>query len=207
MVRNSRNTKEALLDATVRLVAAKGLEAATINAIARQAGVTEGAIYRHYRSKDELRWRAYKRTVEEMTHEKQRLLSVGLPIKETIREWIRLTYAYFDRYPDAFTYVLLTPHPQFQSESELEIITRQGRLFTKLMKDARAEDTIRDLSPELAMCHFTGLMLNIPRFINEGVLQEPASHYVGATTLAIWQVLKPLHPATNPWEDKDFGND
>ena len=36
-------------------------------------GVTEAAVYRHYRSKEELIWQAYKRIVEEMIREMEHL--------------------------------------------------------------------------------------------------------------------------------------
>lgn len=191
MVARGDRTKEKLLRATVRLVVEQGAEAATIQAIAREAGITEGAIYRHYRSKEELRWQAYKQTVEDMANRKQSLLDTPGSIREKIDAWIQLTYAYFDEYPLAFSYVLLTPQPQIKSEQELEITKRQGRLFMQLMREAASAGEIRDISPQMAMCHFTGLMLNIPRLINEGAIKGPATKHVGQAADAVWRVLSP----------------
>lgn len=47
-------TRAQLLDAAARVFEAKGYEGATISLIAREAGVTSGAIYAHYASKAEL---------------------------------------------------------------------------------------------------------------------------------------------------------
>jgi AcrR family transcriptional regulator len=47
-------TRERLLDAAARVFERKGYEGATIAQIAREAGVTSGAIYAHYASKAEL---------------------------------------------------------------------------------------------------------------------------------------------------------
>ena len=47
-------TRERLLDAAARVFESKGYEGATIAQIAREAGVTSGAIYAHYASKAEL---------------------------------------------------------------------------------------------------------------------------------------------------------
>lgn len=47
-------TRERLLDAAARLFERKGYEGATVAEIAREAGVTSGAIYAHYPSKAEL---------------------------------------------------------------------------------------------------------------------------------------------------------
>lgn len=47
-------TRERLLDAAARVFELKGYEGATIAQIAREAGLTSGAIYAHYESKAEL---------------------------------------------------------------------------------------------------------------------------------------------------------
>src|SRR5918998_5748341 len=47
-------TRERLLDAAARVFELKGYEGATVAQIAREAGVTTGAIYAHYGSKGEL---------------------------------------------------------------------------------------------------------------------------------------------------------
>lgn len=47
-------TKERLLDAAARIFELKGYEGATVAQIAREAGLTSGAIYAHYASKAEL---------------------------------------------------------------------------------------------------------------------------------------------------------
>jgi AcrR family transcriptional regulator len=47
-------TREALLEAALSLIAAEGLEGATIDAIAARAGYTKGAFYANFSSKQEL---------------------------------------------------------------------------------------------------------------------------------------------------------
>ena len=185
-----RNTKDVLIASTIRLVSRHGAESLTTRAIAAESGVTEGAIYRHYRSKEALRWQAYKLIVEEMYQEKLHLKTSTAPVRQKIREWVKLTFAYFDRYPDAFTYVLLLPPPP-AAEGESAITTKQGDLFEQLMTEAGSAGLIRPISPAVARCHFTGLMLNVPRLINDGALPGPASLYTDEVGDAVWRVLEP----------------
>ncbi len=191
MVQSTRNTKKALLEATMGQVAAGGLESLTINAIARRTGVTEGAIYRHYRGKEDLRWQAFAQTVEDMAGEKQALVAADLSFREKVRQWVWLTFDYYDRRPDAFTYVLLTAHPQPAGEADREITTRQGRLFKEVFVRACACGEVREMEPALALCHLTGLMLNVPEMINSGALEGPASDYVDRVAEAVCRVLCP----------------
>lgn len=188
MAPRAMHRKEALMAAVVKLVSAGGSEAATVRAIAHEVGVTEGAVYRHFRSKQELCWHAYKQIVEQMIAEKRELITSELSFREKITEWIRLTYQTYDRDPDAFTYVLLAS--RFVPEAEQEITTVQGKLLMTMVKEAIAVEEVRIMPLEVALSHFTGLMLNIPRLINESTVQGPASQYIEEIANAVWQVIK-----------------
>ncbi|MFN7064846.1 MAG: TetR/AcrR family transcriptional regulator [Aquificaceae bacterium] len=49
-----KNTKEKILEASLKLFSQKGIRETTIKDIAKEVGVTEGAIYRHLESKEEI---------------------------------------------------------------------------------------------------------------------------------------------------------
>ena len=105
-----RNTRLELREAAVRLGARDGVQGASVRTIAREAGVSEGAVYKHFGNKDELIREAYTAIVDEMARDKQVLLRADLPFKHALRAWVKLTFEYFDGNRDAFTYVLLMPH-------------------------------------------------------------------------------------------------
>jgi AcrR family transcriptional regulator len=189
MLAKSANTRQKLMAATIRLVAQGGDGAATIRNIASEVQITEGAVYRHFRSKDELCWEAYKRVVVQMAAEKQGLVTSDAPIRDRLREWIWLSFSFYDRNSEAFTYVLLNP-PKMKAKDE-DVTKAQGRLFQAMFKQAIHADSVRSLPLDVALCHFGGLMLNIPRMINEGALAGPATQYVEETANAVWRVFEP----------------
>ena len=61
MTTKRKNRRAEIVEATIRLVARQGVTGASIRQIASEAGVTEGALYRHFESKDELVCEALKR--------------------------------------------------------------------------------------------------------------------------------------------------
>ncbi|MDQ7013928.1 MAG: TetR/AcrR family transcriptional regulator [Planctomycetota bacterium] len=182
-----RDTKEELVHATIRLASRGGMEAASVRSITREAGVTEGALYRHYRSKEQLWVEVYTRIVEAMAEDKAVLLDADLPARERLGEWIRLTYAYYDGNRDAFNYVLLAP--KSLADSLGEVYTRQGRLFTELFARLSAKGEVREMDPKLALALFAGIVLTVPRLVNEGGLEPLASGYTEEITDAVWRVL------------------
>jgi TetR/AcrR family acrAB operon transcriptional repressor len=56
-----QRTRAALIEATVAIIAERGLAAASLEEIAARAGVTKGSIYSNFRGKGELLWAAVDR--------------------------------------------------------------------------------------------------------------------------------------------------
>ncbi len=185
-VKKRKNRKEKIISAAISLVAKKGLSAATIRAIASLAGVTEGAIYRHFQNKEALIRSIYQRIVLEMVNAKEKIAEGPESLREKINEWVCVTYEYYDEHPDAFIFLYLTPH-KFD-EADEEIIDRQGELFMKMIQEAQARGEARPMDPGLALSHFTGIELSLPRLINEGRLAPAARQYVPEVVDAILRV-------------------
>lgn len=184
MATGRRNHKEEILAATIRLVARHGVSGASVRQIASQAGVTEGALYRHFQNKEDLCRHAYQRIVAEMAGQKEAILRSPAPLATKFRQWVQATFDYFDRFPEAFTYVLLTDH-----EFPGDITRRQGRTLTELMAAAQRDGEMAGIDPVVAMSHFSGVMLNIPRLINAGTLPPPAAHYTESVVHAVCAML------------------
>jgi len=54
MVSQSKSTKEKILDASLQLFSSKGYKATTMRDIAAEVGVRQGAIYNHFKGKEEI---------------------------------------------------------------------------------------------------------------------------------------------------------
>lgn len=183
---SGRSTRDELREAAIRLGVREGIEGASIRTIAREVGITEGAVYKHYANKDELIREAYTSVVEGMARDKSVLVKTDLPFELAVRAWVKLTYEYFDENPEAFSYVLLMPHRM--AERLGEIYTKQGRLFRAFLVRSMQEKQIREMDPDLGVALFTGLVLNIPRLINDGSIQGPAANYAEEIADAVMRV-------------------
>ena len=189
-----RNTRDNLREAAIRLGVRDGIDGASIRTIAREVGITEGAVYKHYANKDELIRAAFTSVVEEMARDKSVLVKTDLPFDHAVRAWVKLTYQYFDQNAEAFSYVLLMPHRM--AETLGEIYTKQGLLFRAFIVRAMHNKQVRTMEPDLGVALFTGLVLNIPRLINEGALEAPAVDYADEISDAVLRVFAPESTAT-----------
>lgn len=152
----------------VTLTARGGPAAASVRAIAREAGVTEAVVYRHFPDKQALLDEVHKEIIEAMIAHKVELATMGISPAEKVHEWVRLSYESFDRDPSGFTTVFLhdteASHDRRQSETFRGILVAAGR--------EEAEARIMTLM-------FASMLLTIPRLINSGEIEGPASAYAG----------------------------
>ena len=187
MGRHAKINRETITASAIRLVVEGGARNATIKAISAQMDVNEAALYRHFKSKEEMLSSAYVAIVEEMAQQKRHLAKSTLPFADIVREWIKLTYEFYDSNPDAFAYVLLLPPT---SIANADISRVQGKLFMSLLRRALRNGEIAPMLPKLAYSHFSGIMLNIPRLICEGTLRGPARDYLDDVISAVLRALE-----------------
>lgn len=96
-------------EAAIKLFGRPGFASTSIKDIAREAGVTDGALYRHYKSKNEMGWDLFIREIQVFgdglhkiikdidTNNRQHILKAG----------IKYAYDYAEQYPEKFRFILL----------------------------------------------------------------------------------------------------
>ena len=101
--------KDDIERAAIELFATKGLAATTIRDIASAAGVAEGALYRHYRGKDDMAWRLYCRETAAFITAFEPMLAAGSePLSRRLLAAVKFLYGYYKLHPHRLTFVLLS---------------------------------------------------------------------------------------------------
>jgi len=89
---NPEQRREQLIEATLRVIARKGVSAATVREISAEAGVAFSLIRHHFRTKEDLMYAAYAHHMQNMAH--LSLSSAGdisRPLPDRLRQCIRDT--------------------------------------------------------------------------------------------------------------------
>lgn len=85
---NTKPTREAILDATERLLARFGYKKMTIDDLAHEVGIGKGSIYLHFTSKEEIALSHIDRIIERLKRRLQQLAESELSPDEKIREML-----------------------------------------------------------------------------------------------------------------------
>jgi AcrR family transcriptional regulator len=183
-----QSTKDRLIGAAIDLTSEGRDRNISIRAIARKAGVTEGAIYRHFPGKDDLLQESYERIAAKLLEEKADLLERGGSFESLLRGWIRITLSFYDRNSAAFSYLLLRPpYPYGDGTGNLAI--QQDMLVFELIRRGQCQRVVRNESAQIQRVMLDGLLVNIPRQIQMGQLKGHAMHYYGIVVDAAERLL------------------
>ncbi|MDQ2585594.1 TetR/AcrR family transcriptional regulator [Saccharothrix yanglingensis] len=85
MARGTRATPERIVGAAVRLFAAKGFDATTVQEVVEAASVTKGALYHYFGSKDDLLLEIYRSLIGRQMAELDAIVAQGLDAGAAVR--------------------------------------------------------------------------------------------------------------------------
>lgn len=149
----------AIRDATLRVVGRKGLEKATVDDIAREAGVAKGTLYLYFRSRDEIIEKTIGAAVDDLLARLQRAADVAgpEPFAEALERVLTAQFAYFDENRDFFR--LYFASGEYSEDRRL----RQSRRYrlhldhlVALIKRGRRRGELKSLEPERAAIAIAG---------------------------------------------------
>ena len=146
----SKDTVDAILDATARILVKRGFDGLTTNAVATAAGVSIGSVYQYFPNKTALVAALLDRHVDEMNASVLAELTrvAALPIAEAARRVIELTIRAHAIDPELHR-VLTEQVPRVGRLGKLrELAEISNRMVAGLLAARRKELAIRD--PELA---------------------------------------------------------
>jgi AcrR family transcriptional regulator len=154
--RQSGRTREALLSKSLVLIARRGFSSTSIDHIAQAAGVTKGAMYWHFASKDEL-FHAILDRIRERWHQ-----VVHVPVSAQPTPAARLAQL-FDSYADLFRespeiclflqQVLLDQHNKKYSARVATVFGKTARFIADIIDESTAARRPRRAIDSMTVAH------------------------------------------------------
>lgn len=182
--------KELIEQAAIEMFALNGLAGTTIKDIAARSGVTEGALYRHYASKEAM---ATELFVRELARLREALISViesDLALIPKLRALIARVYALYDERPYSLLFILLN----FQNLQGIDLPGETANIYDFITERfaqilAAAPHPVSEITPTL----LAGLIMEPVLFHHYGRLPQPPSAYVDDITAACCRLLEVPH--------------
>ncbi|MCC5876859.1 MAG: TetR/AcrR family transcriptional regulator [Candidatus Sumerlaeia bacterium] len=158
--------RDAIERAALELFVEKGVDGTSIRDIAERSGVTEGALYRHHKGKDDLVRALFFEHYEGFADLIGSLMGNNYPFNQLIRELVETLFTFHDKDPYIFDFIILVRHKL------LDEVRKDGKnpveLLYRIMESAAANGEIPEQDTQLT----TQLMIGM-------VMQTVVGHHFG----------------------------
>ena len=144
-----------ILDAARKVFAARGYAEASVEAIARAAGLAKGTLYLYYPSKKEIYWAALRSGLGGLAREIRRRVSAAETIEAKIRAFMHTKIAYFERNRDFFRIYYaeagnVVRHPAYSHEHFQDLYLQQMQVLESALRQAVRDRAIRRIDARAA---------------------------------------------------------
>lgn len=174
-----------------KLFVEKGFYGVTIPEIVRQSGVSVGAIYLHFGSKENLAATIYQITQEEFFELFNERLSGKDGTREKLRAFAELIFDITEKDAEMIEYMLTVrqcPHPDCASPL---CSTKPFREIQRIVADGVDSGDVKAGDPFIAAISYTGALIRAVELRLQGVLQRPLSEVSDQLIENAWSSIKP----------------
>ena len=184
----ARNARPKIERAALKLFVHEGVDAATTREIAEKAGVSEGALYRHYKGKDELALALFMETHNRLGQ----MMAEALSGEGTLEEKVHAAVKAYCELADedfllfSFHLVSLNRYLPYDKRREDDPVTITERIIDGLMK----EGLIPKGDPALKAAMALGVVMQAGQNKIYNRLPGPLSQHADALAKAVVAVLK-----------------
>lgn len=186
-MRDGTATRQRIDQTAMALFVGKGVTETTIRDIAHGAQIAEGALYRHYRGKDELIADLFQRHYAAFARRLDALQDPRPHTRDKLAAMIEECCRVFDEDPVLFRFLLLVQHHSLQrvegAQTPVEVVRgvlAQGMERGEILKG----------DPDFAAALVMGVIIQPATFKTYGRLPGPMLPLAGRLTAACWNVLQ-----------------
>ena len=109
---------QSIQDAAMRVIARKGMAAATMQEIADEAGVAKGTIYLYFRDRDELVEKTFETAITQLIARVERAMDGETTLEQKIRASIAAKFAFFRENREFFRLYASLPFPEGDAQQQ-----------------------------------------------------------------------------------------
>lgn len=148
--------KKDLIKAALDLFALKGYDGVSVRAIAKTAGVSEAALYKHFKGKEDLALYIFNAIIKEYS---ERLLKVKMMQNSAIDKLCKIvefTYDLYEMYPAEIRFALLS---QYNFWDSLNSEIKPHYIMKEILEEGMSAGEIPKQEVYLWIAVFSGIML------------------------------------------------
>ena len=185
------DTRQRIEEAATKLFVARGITETSVRDITREVGISEGALYRHFESKDDLVWQTFEANYTSFARELEALAARESGARQKIGAMIRGFCRAHDDNPTLFNFLVFVQHGQLSklAADAPTPVTVMRAVIVRAMQDG----DIPAQDPDLATALVLGAVLQPATFAAYGRIALKLAPVSDRLVSAAWAALNAVN--------------
>ena len=176
-----------VMRAALRLFVKKGIDGTTIKDIAREAGVAEGALYRHFKSKDALAWNLFSTNLKQFTAELTAKVFTEKSAQARVHTFVAESFAAYESDPELYTYLILREHSELDKYAQA--YAHPGHVVMRIIEEGQKSGEIKAGEPYVLGALFVGAVIRVAVVKMYGNIDKNLTNYTNEVAQSLWSML------------------
>lgn len=186
MATRAQSKRDDLTTAALRLFAEKGIRGTSIRDIADAAGVTEGALYRHWAGKELLARSLFAECARMLYEHLDGAVADVSGARQQLCALARGFIGFAQTQPEAYEYVMARHHESIGELPPDQPLPKE--VFVRVLQQGTATGELRPIHPQLGAGMMIGLLLRTVFFLQRGIIDIPETDVVAEVCGAVERV-------------------
>lgn len=153
---SNHGKKGDILKASIELFAARGYDAVSVRDISKAAGVTEAALYKHFKGKEDMSLYIFREIIRDYCHRIINIKNQDLPAIEKLCKIVGMTFDLYEAHPAEMRFALLSQYKFWDSLREND---KPHLLIRSILEEGMDAGEIPREEVYLLITVYTGLLL------------------------------------------------
>jgi AcrR family transcriptional regulator len=185
------DTRQRIEEAATKLFVERGITETSVRAITREVGISEGALYRHFESKDDLVWQTFEANYTSFARDLEALAAREQGARQKMAAMIRGFCRAHDDNPTLFNFLVFVQHGQLSklAEDAPTPVTVMRSVVVRAIEDA----DIPPQDPDLATALVLGAVLQPATFAAYGRIALKLAPVSDRLVAAAWAAVNAVN--------------
>ncbi len=180
--------KDELLNAALALFMKQGIKGTTTRDIALRAGISEGTIYRHFASKEELAQEVFRQNLELLWRFLRRELRNSSTPEDMLEAFIRGVFEFARKHHRRYSFVFSAHHTELRRLSRNKMKPKQ--MLAKILRLGQAQGRFRPIDTNLAAAMILGMITQTIFYMRNGLIKVSYDEVVAEVTRSCLSVMR-----------------
>lgn len=193
MQQRSEETRSNILDASIHLFAAQGFERTTVSEICSEAGVSKGAFFHHFPTKQDVFMQVLENWLAALDAQLKSMIDTSSTVSDGLLQMASLTKVIFNQSNGQLGMFLefweQARHDPDVWKATIEPYRRYTRLFATYLRRGIKEGSIREVDPDVAARMIVSMAVG---FLLQNLMDPTATDWENAVVESMQVLLKGL---------------